>query len=416
MDENPSSRSNALFVADIEDSTFLDLAQRSEHWNIVPVVLDFNDLNRAMDQLDRLAATHDIDFLLYSQNDQVGKRAGIGRVHQQLGLGYSSISAIDRGDDALRKVQTQTCWEDFLSCNRSFPFEESPTLIPRVDPGGSGSFSLVFDTEQLGGVRYGLPRLLSLLSRHGIRATFFVTNLVGRVYKNLFPLLSELGHELAPHGLFHEHLAPHDIEGQVTLLRAMIGSLDHQPAGANFIFRMNQDTVTALIRTGIRYFVYFDTNYFRLLSYPKRPTQPTLLENEEGHIWAIPIPVQTYGLPWFSIRNMLETSIMQSRRCGFEHVSVLMHPFRDGNLQNIENVERIIQLLVGRGMRPVTLADLESKLQTTGGFARARCCPATMIHEKKPPVALPSTRWDFLGFVPQTTFSLIRRFTNKSLF
>jgi hypothetical protein len=179
---------------------------------------------------------------------------------------------------------------------------------------------------------------------------------------------------------------------------------------------MNRDTIPALIRAGIRYFVYFDTNYYRLISYPKRPTKPTLVTCDDGRIWAIPIPVQTYGLPWFSIRNMLDTAIMQSRRCGFEHVSVLMHPFRDGSLQNIGTVERIVHRLLGHGLRPATLADLEANLKKMGSFEPTPCCPKELIQEQRPAVSLPSTRWDILGFVPQNVLSILRRITKRSLY
>ena len=99
MQDSERFPNNVLFVVDVEDGEYLDLSRESRHWNIVPEILDFNELHGSIDRLEQLAKAHDIDFLLYSQNDQVAKRIGIGRVHQQLGLGYSSVSAIDRGDD-----------------------------------------------------------------------------------------------------------------------------------------------------------------------------------------------------------------------------------------------------------------------------------------------------------------------------
>lgn len=407
---------NVLFLVDVEDSAYLDVSQQSDFWNIVPEVLDFQKLHTSIDRIGGLAKKHDIDFLLYSRNDQVGKRVGIGAIHQQLVLGYSSISAIDRGKDAVRREQTQACHRDFLRCNGSFHCEPGEKLTRQPHPAGTGTFSLIFDTEQLGGVRYGLPRLISLLGVHRIRATFFVTNLVNRVYTNLFEVLTGLGHELAPHGLCHEHLTPLSIEEQVAQLQAMIDGLGTQPAGANFIFRMNSDTITAFIRSAIRYFVYFDTNYYRLISYPKRPTRPTLIQHEEGRIWAIPISVQTYGLPWFSIRNMLNTAIEQGRESGFEHISVLMHPFRDGSLQNIDVTRRIIDHLLARGLQPVTLSDVEADLSENSSVAPRPCDPERMIDTFRPPVSLPSTRWDFMGFLPQTAMSIVRKIKKGSLY
>ena len=304
---------NVLFVVDIDDSTYLDLSQTSDHWNIVSEVLDFRDLHTSIDRIGNLAK-HMMSIFCCTQKttrSASGSESERSTSNWFWGIHRSVPSTAEK--TVVRREQTQACHRDFLRCNGSFHCEPGEKLTRESPPAGTGTFSLVFDTEQLGGVRYGLPRLISLLGVHRIRATFFVTDLVNRVYTNLFDTLTGLGHELAPHGLCHEHLTPLTIDQQVSQLQAMIDGLGSQPTGANFIFRMNLDTITAFVRTAIRYFVYFDTNYYRLISYPKRPTRPTLIQHDEGQIWAVPISVQTYGLPWFSIRNMLDTAIEQGR-------------------------------------------------------------------------------------------------------
>ena len=74
--------SNVLNLADIEDEEYLDTPMKSDRWNIVTEVLEFNNLHDSAEQIGRLADANDIDFLLYSQNENVGKRCAIGAAHQ----------------------------------------------------------------------------------------------------------------------------------------------------------------------------------------------------------------------------------------------------------------------------------------------------------------------------------------------
>ena len=91
--------SNVLLLVDIEDGEYLDIPTKSDRWNIVSEVLDFNNLHASVEQIGRLADANDIDFLLYSQNEQVGKRCAIGAVHQHV-----YIASPPEFDSSARKV------------------------------------------------------------------------------------------------------------------------------------------------------------------------------------------------------------------------------------------------------------------------------------------------------------------------
>jgi peptidoglycan/xylan/chitin deacetylase (PgdA/CDA1 family) len=54
------------------------------------------------------------------------------------------------------------------------------------------------------GPRVGIWRLLDLLQRFGIRATFFVPGIVAENHSELLPAFVERGHEVGLHGYFHE--------------------------------------------------------------------------------------------------------------------------------------------------------------------------------------------------------------------
>ena len=96
-----------------------------------------------------------------------------------------------------------------LSCCLTFDFDamsawigtfqsENPSMISR------GEF----------GAAVGLPRILDLLQRRGIRATFCVPGHTARAYPGLARRIHEEGHELVHHGWVHENPADFDREGR----------------------------------------------------------------------------------------------------------------------------------------------------------------------------------------------------------
>ena len=59
-------------------------------------------------------------------------------------------------------------------------------------------------SHQAYGPLVGVPRLLDLLERHGIRSTFFVPGYTAHRYPDVVRRLVDAGHEIAHHGYLHE--------------------------------------------------------------------------------------------------------------------------------------------------------------------------------------------------------------------
>lgn len=57
------------------------------------------------------------------------------------------------------------------------------------------------------GPRVGLPRVLDLLDKYGIRSTFFVPGWTAEKYPESVKEIVRQGHEVAAHGYMHENLA-----------------------------------------------------------------------------------------------------------------------------------------------------------------------------------------------------------------
>ena len=405
------NKPNVLIIADKEDVTHLDINKQSDHWNIFWEIIDYNRLHKSIDEIQNQIKKHSIDFILYSRNDQVAKKVSIGPVTKKLEIGYSSFSGINK---RYRIKEMKNCFADFIKCNNRLDFDiSSPKERDLEISDNKGTFSLIFDTEQMGGVRYGLPRILELLNKYDVKATFFVTNLMKKVYSNIVEEIYAQGHDIGLHGRWHEYLSKYNKEEQGKSIRNMIEDFGINIRGANFIGRMNEDTVHALIDNGIKYFVFPLINYYRLFCYPKLPTNPFLVPSENGEILMIPISVQTYGRPWFSIKNMIDSAISESLKSN-NHITILCHPFRDGNLQHIEITERLIEyLVVQRNMYPMTIEaslEIEKEENDAKNMNNINIKKKRLFSEKRIREMLeyPTTKYDFIGFIPENLMRLYR--------
>ena len=107
------------------------------------------------------------------------------------------------------------------------------------------------------GVEKGLPILLDILSRHDIRATFFVTGQTAEKFSDLIRITSKK-HEIACHGYAHEEFNMLSAEDQFKSIeratRVLTKITGRRPVGFRAPrFRANLDTFAALERAGYLY-------------------------------------------------------------------------------------------------------------------------------------------------------------------
>lgn len=165
-------------------------------------------------------------------------------------------------------------------------------LKPRQWPNGARcAFALSFDcdheTFELGtgraaigrvawgefGRRTGVPRILDILARHDVRASFFVPAVAGLIEPNALKPITDSGHEIGVHGWIHENtsLLTRDVEKDLMLrardaLRDMTG---HEPVGhraANW--DLSTDTIDLVAELGFAYdsSMMADDSCYELLS------------------------------------------------------------------------------------------------------------------------------------------------------
>lgn len=73
-------------------------------------------------------------------------------------------------------------------------------------------------SHQAYGPLVGVPRILDLLARHGLRATFFVPGYSAHRYPAVVRSIAEAGHEIAHHSYFHENTAGMDARTEAAMI------------------------------------------------------------------------------------------------------------------------------------------------------------------------------------------------------
>lgn len=330
---------NVLIIADNKDIEHFNPKLECKHWNIFWHVTNFQRLNNDVPLLKDIINNNKIDFILFSRNEQISG-VKIAHITKLLNIGYSSLSGIDKKN---HKVQMKCCFKDFISAPSNFEIK-CLKIEPNLPEKGN-TYSIIFDMEQLGGVRHGLPRILDILDTYKVRATFFTTNLINKIYPSVLKRLIYCGHEIGLHGLYHENLALYSSSEQENLIRAMMDNLKpHEIKGVNFIGRMNKMTLEAISKLGIKYFIYPLKNTIRFLSIPPR------IRLMKEKIWMVPLNVETYNKSWKDIRKQIDNSLNRD-----VHMTILMHPFFDGSMKRLNIVTKILEYLRKKKIQPVRL-------------------------------------------------------------
>ncbi len=296
------------------------------------------------------------EAILFTHNEAMSKSPNIGTFLASVRAGYTCVSGID---PEYEDSQTTRSIHDFLGKNERL---ELPGMIERDvqnTRGSKGAYTLIFDFEQFGGAVFGLPRLLTTLEKYGIKATFFVTDFIADYYPEALTRLALGGHEIGIHGSTHEFLTGRSLEDQTKRVKDQIAKLSTYGtiSGANFIYRMDNDTPEALHRAGIDYFVNFRKHVFYRTRYMAASTKHRFF-SVNGGLRMLPVAVETYSAPKIEIQGSILSALKCAKRDGVNHISILMHPFKDAMLSRLDQTRWLIRYLRGLGLKPIRLRDI----------------------------------------------------------
>jgi peptidoglycan-N-acetylglucosamine deacetylase len=199
-------------------------------------------------------------------------------------------------------------------------------------------FNALRDETGLKVMREGMPVLLDIYARHGIRSTFYFTGYIAKRYPQVVSMILRDGHEVASHGKSHlpengfdvmpyERQKQH-LEYSKKLLEDISGTeviSFRAPA-----LRVGEDTAKALVETGFRidssvasqrfdFFLSFGgLNKLRWLTAPRRPyrTSPeSIFKKGPGPL--VEVPLSALFLPYVGTTMRIFPRITSVQRWGF---------------------------------------------------------------------------------------------------
>ena len=246
-------------------------------------------------------------------------------------------------------------------------------------------------SHQAYGPLVGVPRILALLARHNLKATFFVPGYSAHRYPGVVRAIAEAGHEIAHHSYFHEDTTGMDAKTEGDMLdlglRALRDVAGVRPEGYRApMWELNYHTPRLLAERGFRYdSSLMDSDHPYLLAVEARPGVATLAEVPVS--WGLDDWEQYAYLPGLTGSGLIESpakalemwtlELEAMHRLGAAFV-LTCHPFLSGRPSRAEALDR----LIGRmkelpGLWITTLAEVAR--HTAGLNLTARTCPQPVI-------------------------------------
>jgi peptidoglycan-N-acetylglucosamine deacetylase len=258
-------------------------------------------------------------------------------------------------------------------------------------------------SHQAYGPLVGVPRILGLLARHNLRATFFVPGYSAHRYPAVVRSIAEAGHEIAHHAYFHENTIGMDARTEADMidlgLRALWDVAAVRPEGYRApMWELTYNTPRLLAERGFRYdSSLMDADYPYRLAVAGGADDASLVEVPVW--WGLDDWEQYAFLPDLIGSGVIESpakalqmwslELEAMHRIGAAFV-LTCHPFLSGRPARARALEQLIE-------RMTALPDLW--ITTIGDVARhvaelgltPRTCPQPILPDAAYWVARPGT-------------------------
>lgn len=244
-------------------------------------------------------------------------------------------------------------WPRGARAAAAFTFDvDAESCVLANDPDAAGRMSLM--GHQAYGPRVGTPRLLRILERRGIRATFFVPGHTADHYPDTVREIRDRGHEIGHHGYLHEPMRGIDAAVEASYLDrglAALERLDVHPVGYRAPWwETNWHTPRLLAERGFRYdsSLLDDDVPYRLAAGPDGP--PSIIEIPVD--WALDDWEQYAFFPGWTGSGVIEDPEKalgmwrleaRSRHAESGCFVLTGHPFLSGRPAKADALERLIE-------------------------------------------------------------------------
>lgn len=244
------------------------------------------------------------------------------------------------------------------------------------------------------GARVGIPRILELLSKKGLQATFFTPAHTAVSFPDAIRAIVAGGHEIALHGDCHETPVGLDekeeaalLDHQIERLRRILGP-DYCPQGYRSpAWDLNESTISLLQSRGLLYDSSMMADDFRPYLAPlnARATAEKYLRGEPSTIVELPVAWELDDFPYFTFLNKPLYSGLRSPAEVFEiwrdefdvcHdmagcFVLTTHPQIIGRGPRIRMLERLIDHMAAQGTSFKTCATTAADWRMAGSEKNA---------------------------------------------
>ena len=256
-------------------------------------------------------------------------------------------------------------------------------------------------SHQSYGPLVGVPRILALLKRHGVTATFFIPGYSAHRYPDVVRAVAEAGHEIAHHSYFHENTIGMDEKTEAAMidlgLRALHDVAGVRPQGYRApMWEMNYHTPRLLAERGFRWdSSLMDSDHPYALAVDGLPD--ALVEVPVS--WGLDDWEQYAFLPGLIGSGVIESpakalemwtlELDAMHRLGAAFV-LCCHPFLSGRPSRAETLERLIERM--KALDGLWITTVGEVARHTASLNLApRTCPQPVIPADAYWVARPPT-------------------------
>ncbi len=279
--------------------------------------------------------------------------------------------------DATAAAQPVT-WPDGNRSAAVLTFDlDAEAAILAIDPATVMRMSVM--THQAYGPLTGVPRLLNMLARHDIRATFFVPGYTALRYPGVTRSIVDAGHEVAHHGYLHESMIGMSRADEAAVIDRGMDALERvagvRPVGYRApLWELNYHTPALLAERGFAYdSSLMDSDVPYLLDVASTP--PAHIVEIPVH-WGLDDWEQYAYLPGITGSGVIEspTKVLEMWTAEFEAMHddggclvLTSHPFLTGRPGRARGLQRLIEIMQATpGVWIATMAEVASHVRTLG--------------------------------------------------
>lgn len=259
---------------------------------------------------------------------------------------------------------------------------DAEAVVLNADPSNATRLSVM--SHQAYGPLTGVPRILALLERHEVRATFFVPGYSAERYPQLVRRIADAGHEIAHHGYLHESVRGASPADEAAMLDRGLEALERvtgrRPTGYRApMWETTYATPGLLLDRGFDYdSSLMDCDLPYLLAEDDSPGARPIVEIPVH--WALDDWEQYAYLPEVfgsglieSPAKVLEMWSLELRAIHDEGgcFSLTNHPFLSGRSARLRTLEQLIEMMKSLGMWIATADEVARHVRTLGLTPRA---------------------------------------------